>query len=336
MSRVSSLPIARHNSLQGIMLMLSAFGIFSVMDAIVKWMSGDFALLQIVLIRTLFSLPIVSLIVYFRGGFKLLKTKTPGWQVVRGVAMFSAYIFFFMALAALPYSTMIAIFFSGPLFITALSGPLLGEPVGWRRWMAVLIGFVGVLVIIRPAGGQFEPATIYALLAAFVYAISIIYTRKVEDSGATTSFYTAVVYLAAALIFSPIFAAIDSSSSHPSITFLTMAWPTPQPADILLIFVLALGWGVGMVLLSTAYRGTPVATLAPFEYFSIVYGIIIGYLVWQEVPKPAMLAGTGLIVACGLFIIYRERQLEMKQPAIVESVGDPVQEGPITEVTDQI
>lgn len=298
------------SAIRGIALLLIAFIIFTVQDVIVKLISGDYALLQIVLIRTLFTLPIVFGILYFNGGFRLLRTNTLGMELLRGAAMFFAYVFFFMALTALPYATNQAIFFSGPLFMTMLSIPMLGEAVGWRRWLAVVFGFVGVLIVVDPRGANYDPATLYALAAALCYAFSIVATRKMDDSAPVITVYTAGVYLLGALILSPILATLDSTSAHPSIEFLMRAWPPVPARDVLLIAGLAVCWGTGMVLLSTAYSITPVAVLAPFEYFGIVYGLIAGFLIWRDVPTLQMVIGMVLIVVSGLFILYRENQAD--------------------------
>ncbi len=300
-------PRNQNSNLRSIILLLIAFFIFSIADAIVKLLSSDYAVLEIVTIRSLIALPIIFFILRRSGQeIKGISSATQPTQFWRGFAMFAAYLFFFLALAALPYSLMIGIFFSGPLFITSLSVPILGESVGWRRWMAVLIGFVGVLIIIDPRG-TFEPATLLAIAAAFCYAVSIVLTRKMSDSAQVTAAWTNLVYIAGALVLSPIFASLSFDSLHPSIVFLTKAWVMPSWFDLGLISLLACGWGGGMVLLSSAYRNTPVAVLAPFEYFSMVYGLALGYLFWREIPTLQMLVGVALIICSGLFIIYRQR-----------------------------
>lgn len=294
--------------LRGIILLLAAFFILSIQDVIVKLMSDDLALLQIVFFRTLFTLPMVYLMLHFNGGLKTLKTADLSLQLIRGLAMFLAYIFFFMALSALPFSLNQALFFSGPLFITALSVPLLKEHVGWPRWLAVLIGFFGVIVAINPSNTHFDPATLLSLAAALAYATSIIYTRKLNDTPQAITAYTTGVYMLGALILSPIFAGMNTNSVHPSIEFLTKSWPTLAPRDIFFIFLIALIWSAGMLMLSSAYRDNDVAILAPFEYFSIVYGLLFGFLFWQEIPTAQMLIGLVFIVGSGLFIIYRENR----------------------------
>ena len=256
-----------HNrqTLHSILLLMGAFFILSIQDAIIKLISDKYALMQIVTIRTLFTLPIVYFLLHQSGGIATLRTNALRTQLVRGFAMFAAYIFFYMALAAMPFSLMLAVFFSGPLFITALSVPMLKETVGWQRWLAVLVGFIGVLVAINPSGSSFEPASVFAIISAFCYAISIISTRKLDDSPQSITAYTTLCYLIGALVLSPIFAGIDASSAHRSIEFLTMSWPRPILTDVLLIAVIAVTWGVSMVMLSSAYRDTNVAILAPFE-----------------------------------------------------------------------
>ena len=304
------LTVPRQNStLRGISLLLLAMLIFSIQDIIVKLISSDYALLEIVIIRSIFALPFVLLILRFNGGMAKLRTESLHLHLLRGFVMFLAYTFFFLGLAALPYSLSVALFFAGPLFITALSVPLLGEKVGWRRWLAVLVGFGGVIMISRPGAASFDPAAIFAVAAALAYAISIILTRKMDDSAPVMAVYTTGVYLTLALIFSPIFASLDFNSTHPSLVFLTKAWTVPLLKDVLLIFIISLCWGTGMVSLSAAYRDTAVATLAPFEYFTIFYGIVFGFIIWQEVPSLLMMVGVALIVGSGLFIIYRENRI---------------------------
>lgn len=299
----------KHNNLRGILFLLTALLIFSIQDVIIKLMSSDYAVLEIVLIRSIFALPFVLLVLRYNSAWRALKTRQLRLELLRGLMMFLAYLFFFLALAALPYSLSVGIFFSGPLFITALSVPLLQESVGWQRWLAVLVGFVGVLIIVDPGGADFEPATILALASACTYAIGIILTRKMDDSAQVMAVYTASVYLVLAILLSPIFVGLDLDSAHPSLVFLTKDWTVPLPRDLLLIFGTALCWGVGMLLLSTAYRDTEVALLAPFEYFAFFYGLLFGYLVWREVPTLTMMVGVVLIIGSGLFIVYRENRV---------------------------
>lgn len=146
-------------------------------------MSSHYATLEIVVIQSSFTVPIVLAIAHFNGGLAQLRTKHLTLELLRGIMMFCSYICFLLALAALPYNTVITLYFSGPLFMTLLSVPLLGESVGWRRWMAVLVGFCGVFIIIRPDVDSFDFAAMLPVASAFMYAVGIIWTRKLNDSA---------------------------------------------------------------------------------------------------------------------------------------------------------
>ena len=295
-------------TIRGIIFLLTAVLLFAIQDVIIKGMSSSYALLEIVVIRSCFSMVIVLGILYFQESWSALRSKNWKLQFWRGMWMFSAYLFFFMGLAALPFSTVTALFFSNPLFMTALSVLILGEKVGWPRWLAILVGFVGVIVIIQPTSDSFDFASLFILIAAVAYAMSMITTRKIKDSGTSIAVYTTVIYLTSAIILSPLFASLDLGT-HPSFAFLTKAWTIPLAWDIFLIFVTSLCWGSGMVLLSAAYRDTAVSTLAPFEYFAVFFGILLGFLIWGERLTIEMILGVALIVSSGLFILYRENQI---------------------------
>ncbi len=308
MTLIDKLRSGEAGAIKGILLLAGAIFVFTVQDVILKFMSSDYAMLEIIVIQSSFTVPIVLAIAHFNGGLAQLKTKSLGLQLVRGLLMFLSYMCFLLAIAALPYNMVITLYFSGPLFITALSVPLLKEWVGWRRWVAVLVGFGGVLIVIRPEEGGFDFAAILAVVSAFLYAVGIILTRKMDDSASSMATYTIAVYLLSAIILSPFFARLDFVSTHPSLVFLSKVWTMPPWQDMLLILALALCWGIGMVLLSAAYTGTAVAILAPFEYFSVFFGLLFGYIFWREIPTAIMLVGVALIVGSGLFIIYRENQ----------------------------
>ena len=310
MNLVPSFPTPHNSTLRGVFLLLTAMFIFTIQDSIIKLMSGDYPLLQIVLIRSLFSIPIILLILQYNGGIQQLReTKEIGGHIWRGASMFSAYAFYYLGLAALPFNLHLVIFFASPLFITALSVPLLQEQVGWRRWAAVSAGFIGVIIIIQPNNGRFEPAVLLSLASAFMYALSIIQTRKIKDSAAKMSAYTAVVYISMAALLAPVFSSIDVNHlAHPSLTFLTQAWQAMPVMDWLLLLLLSVFWGVGLTMLSKAYQLSHVSILAPFEYFAIFFGIIVGFLIWREIPTAVTLIGLIFIVGSGLYIVYRENQ----------------------------
>jgi drug/metabolite transporter (DMT)-like permease len=199
-----------------------------------------------------------------------------------------------MALKFLPLTVSGSIFFTQPLILCALSIPLLGEQVGWRRWVAIVIGFVGVLVIVRPGTAAFHPAIILSLLAATFGALYMLLTRKLAgiDSTTTQQFYAGLVATVCAAPF-----AIGG-----------WAWPADAPGwfAFVLIGIAAL---VGHQFLTTAHRFAPASVLAPFGYLQIIFMITSSWLIFQQPPDVWIFLGAPIVIASGLYIWLRERQL---------------------------
>jgi drug/metabolite transporter (DMT)-like permease len=199
----------------------------------------------------------------------------------------------FFALRYLQLDQALAIVFSTPFFVAILSGPMLGEWVGWRRWTAIAVGFLGVLLVARPGFGGIHPAALISLAAAMFYAAYSISTRMLSrtDSNETTLFYSNLVGAAVML---------------PVVPFV---WTTPSDPLVILMMVVCGAFGtIGHYLLIIAHRLAPPALLAPFIYGQIVWVIILGYLVFGDVPNRWTLAGAAVVVASGLYILYREQR----------------------------
>ena len=186
-----------------------------------------------------------------------------------------------------------AITFAGPIFITALSVPILGERVGVRRWSAVLVGLVGVVMILRPGAAVFQPEALWALTAALCYAFVMLTTRKLarRDGTLTILFWTAF------------------SSTLITAGALPFDWTPPTAVDWGLFALLGLTGSCTMFLMAQAYRHAPAAVVAPFDYTLLIWGVILGWLIWQELPDPGIWPGVAVLVASGLYIIYRETRL---------------------------
>lgn len=284
--------------------------VFSLQDVVVKSMSGDYPVHQLVFVRSIVALLPLILLVWWEGGPRTLRTKRPWFHALRGAAAFLAYTGFYLALAAMPLAETVAIFFVAPLFVTALAVPLLGEQVGRRRWMAVCVGFIGVLIMTRPGAAVFEPAALLAVFAALAYAASIVMTRRlgISESGAAMAFYGQLTYLPlSAVIGLTMGGGIAVESQHPSIQFLTRAWVLPNINDFGLMAFCGLVAGVGFYLLSQAYRMAPANVVAPFEYMALPWAMVLGFVVWGDVPQAASVAGICLVVGSGLYILRRER-----------------------------
>lgn len=298
------------NNLIGVACAIAATFFFSINDVTIKFMSGDYALHQIVLFRSLIGMAVtLAILVPLEGGFHLLRTQRLGAHLVRGVCVVFANISFFTALAAMPLAEAMAIFFVSPLIITVFSVLFLGEKVGWPRWAAVAVGFAGVLVILRPGSGAFNPVALMPLIAATLYATLHTMTRRIggTEKAATMAFYIQLVFIFVAGGIG--LAAGDGAyagSSHPSIAFLVREWVWPTSRDWLLIGAIGLGSAFGGYFISQAYRMAEAGLAAPFEYIAMPLAVIWGVLIWDEWPDAQTWAGMTLVIGSGLFIIWRE------------------------------
>ena len=299
-----------HNA-QGVGFLVLALLIFSLQDVAVKWIGGDYPILEIVLFRSLTALPLTLLFFRLEGGRGLPSTTRPGLETVRGLCYFFSYTTYFMGLAALPLADIAAIKFSGPLMITALSVLFLGETVGLRRWLALLVGFAGVLLIVRPGLGAFNLGSVFILVSVLFYALAVILTRRLQttDSSATMSYYSSLVYLLATAVFVPVVLLVgDFPDAHPSVAFLFRAWSTPTLLDGVVMAGLGLVWAGGMYFLARAYSVALASVVAPFEYAALPINVLWGFVLWRELPALTTWAGAFLALASGLYVLYQERR----------------------------
>lgn len=298
-------------SAQGVAFLVLALLIFSLQDVAVKWLGGDYPILEIVLLRSLSALPLTLLFFRLEGGRGLPRTGRPGLETVRGLCYFLSYTTYFMGLAALPLADIAAIKFSGPLLITLLSVMMLGERVGPRRWLALLVGFTGVLLIVRPGLAAFDMGSVFTLISVFFYALAAILTRKLQkaDSSATMAYYSSLVYLLATFVFVPLVLFVgDVPGAHPSVAFLFRAWAAPSLLDGLIMVGLGLVWAGGMYFLARAYSVALASVVAPFEYVALPISVLWGFVLWQEFPALTTWAGAFLALSSGLYVLYREQK----------------------------
>ncbi len=298
------------DNVKGVSFLVLATLIFSLQNIVVKWIGGDYSALEIVAFRSLVALPCTLLFYRYEGKRGLPKTKQHKLQYTRGVFLFLSYTTFMMGLAALPLAEVESIKYSGPLMITFLSVVILGEKVGPRRWLALVIGFVGVLLIVRPGSTTFNLGSVFILISTLLYALMVISTRKLQayDSSATMAYYSSLVYLVAALVLVPLPAIVGAvPDAHPSIAFLIRAWSLPTFLDWLIMSGLGLVWAGWMYFMSRAYSTVQASLLAPFEYISLPINILWGFLFWHEIPTWMTLAGAALTLFSGLYVLYRER-----------------------------
>nr|WP_280859688.1 DMT family transporter [Pararhodobacter sp. SW119] len=286
---------------------------FTLGDMAVKSLSDSYPLHQVTLMRSFVALGLLfGLVLPLTGGFAQLRTRRPVIHVVRGGFMLGANMAFFLALAAMPIADATAIFFISPMVIAVFSVIFLSETVGPRRWAAIAVGFLGVLIMIRPGTDAFSIVALLPLLAAVCYASLHMMTRRL---GATDSAATMAVYMQMAfLMFSLLVGAsigdgrLDTGT-HASLSFLLRAWVWPDPADAFLFLLTGFGSAIGGFLISQAYRSCEAALIAPLEYVAMPMAIFWGYVVFAEWPDRIAWLGFLLIVGSGIFMIWRETQL---------------------------
>jgi drug/metabolite transporter (DMT)-like permease len=272
--------------------MLVAVGVFSTMDALIKWLAATYPTIEIVFFRSLFGfLPI--LFVVLRNGRAALHTRRPLAQAGRAVVGLVAMVGYFYCYRTMPLADVFGIAFSAPIFVTALSVPLLGERVGIRRWSAVSVGFIGVLIMLRPDTGIFASSAWIALGSTVLYAITQIFIR---DLGRTESTISIVFY-------------VTLTSTLASACVLPFQWVSPDGLDLLLLVAIGILGGIGQMLFTRAFRLAPAAVVSPFDYSGLIYVGIIGYIVWGDMPTPLFLLGAAIVIASGLYILHRETRL---------------------------
>ena len=239
-----------NSNLRGVGFLVLALFILSLQDIAIKWISGDYPVLEIVIFRNIIALPATLLLFRLEGHRGWPTTKRHKLEYMRGSFLFLSYTTYFMGLAALPLADVAAIRFSAPLMITLLSVVWLGETVGPRRWLALIVGFIGVLLIVRPGAVTFNIGSIFVLLATISYAGNVIVTRQLgtTDSSATMAYYSTLVYMIVALILAPLAIFVgEIPNAHPSIAFLFHPWTTPSLLDGVIMSGLGLVWaGVGL------------------------------------------------------------------------------------------
>ena len=294
----------RSHAVAGIGLMI--VGVFSlcINDAFAKTLTAGYAPIQILFLRNLIALPIAIAIAWTMGGRAALRTYKPTAHLVRGAIWVGAATLFFTGLSYLGLAEATVLIFAAPVFITALSALVLKETVGWRRWAAVLIGFIGVLIVVRPGSSTFQAASLFPVATAFLYAALMISARWVDQRE---SVWTLMLYLTGA-------------GAMLSALVMPFVWTPVRMEDIWLFAGIALFGTAGITMMTQAFRFAPAAVVAPFDYTALIWATLMGWLFWDEIPDAITYAGAAVIIASGAYIVWRERRA---QPAPPVSSGAP-------------
>ncbi len=295
------------NSLFGILLQIFAMACFTSQGAFVRFVSDRIPIGEIVFARSLFGLIPLVLWLAWQGQFKTMwRTSNLRAHVSRGLVNLGGMFCNFSALARIPLADAIALGYASPLFTVILAATFLGEVVRLWRWLAVLVGFGGVLLMLLPHIGQGtygDTAALggfFALSAAFLFAVAMTQIRHMtakETTGALVFFYSAVGIVV-------------------SLTTLYWGWAIPSGSDLIALIVMGTLGGMAQILMTESFRHAAAAVLAPFAYSSMIWAITIGYFWFAEVPALIVLAGAAVVIGSGLFVIWREHQLglDRKRP----------------------
>lgn len=287
----------RSDNLRGIGLMLLAMAVLSVMDAVMKQLVGHYSPIQVAALRGLVSLPFVTAWVLWRErSFGSLLRVRWRWHLARGVLAVVMLTSFIYAISGMPLSEAYTLFFVAPLMITALSVPLLKESVGWHRWLAVLAGFGGVLIVLRPGYVAMSLTTVAVLVGATCYALNAISVRilgRTDSTAAMSFWFIAMVSVGAGALALP-------------------DWLPLRLQDAGWLIAMGISGTLGQVFITEAFKCAPVSIIAPFEYSTLFWGVLLDLLFWGDLPEPIVFVGAAVIVGSGLYLIHRERR-----PAIV-------------------
>jgi len=282
---------------KGIAYILAGMFCLTLSDALAKHLSQLlYSPLQIMFLRAGLALPIVLVATLALGGRRALASRHVGLHLGRGALNLVSAVCFYMGLRHLPLAENVAIAFAAPLFVTALSVWWLQERVDARRWLAVGLGFVGVLLVVRPGATSFQAAALYPLVTAFFYALMMISARAIGpgEGMLTTMFYIVAGQLACSSLLVPWF------------------WRTPDWSHLPFFVAMALLGTLGLTLVTQAFRIAPASVVAPFDYSGMGWAVLLGWLVWDEVPPVLAYAGMAGIVASGLYIVWRENRQRRK------------------------
>ena len=310
----------------GIFFALGGGVTLSVNDLAIKALSGTYALHQVILIRAFVGMAIVLGVIWFsKTGFRQLRTRRPLDHLFRVSIVMVSNVTYFVGLSLMPLADAVATAFVAPLLVTLMSAVILREQVGPRRWAAVAVGMVGVVIMTRPGAGVIQPAAILVLISAFCYASSHMMTRRMRltESAMTLNFFVQCGFILVSLSFG-LFAGDGHLAQAPGSTweFLFRPWHVPPVGDWWAFLATGVAVGVGGLMMRQAYRTTEAALVAPFEYVGMPMAIFWGVVVFGSWPDATAWAGIALICGAGLYTLWRETLRRKKDLDVAAPSGD--------------
>lgn len=294
----------------GVSMVVVGLFLFALQDVVIKGFSDRYSVLQLVFVRGLVAMIPILVAVVVTSGWRGVAAYKPVLLIVKGLLGFVSYMGYYLALAAMPLAEVVTIVFMAPIFVTVLSAIFLKERVGVRRWAAVLVGFLGAVIVVGPGGRIGSLATVLAVLAALSYACSTFMTRYIgpNDRPWTITLYSMSAFLIGSSVASLLVLLFAGAvvSDDASLQFLLRPWVVPRPLDGLLMVFLGVNAAAGFYCLIKAYWSAPASVVAPFEYTYIVWAVVFGYLFWSETPEPTTIIGVMLLISSSSYIFRRE------------------------------
>ncbi|EJJ25040.1 DMT family transporter [Rhizobium sp. CF142] len=291
------------NPLQGMAIMAGAMAILPTMDAIAKYMATFEGMSpgQVTFYRFFFQLVCTLPILFAMFGTRALSAKRPWMNLLRGALHGAASLLFFVAVKYMPLADVFAIYFVEPFMLTALSALFLGDKVGWRRWMAIVVGFGGAMIVIQPSYEIFGLKALLPVFCAFLFSLYLFLNRAIGEADSPLTMQTmsgigGTIFMAGAMFVGSSLGNADFTPSLPA------SW-----LGLLLLLILGTISGYAHMLVVKAFRLAPLSLLAPFQYFEIISATVLGYALFGDFPNVSKWIGIAIIVASGLFIIWRER-----------------------------
>lgn len=294
----ASAPASGSAARLGVLAMLVAMLMFSLNDVLGKWLVATYSAGQLMLIRSLAALVVLSPFFWRAGWHRLVAVDRPGLHLFRSsLFAFEATAFYF-AVGYMPLADTITYWLAAPIYVAALSPLLLGEKVGWRRWSAILIGFAGVLIALEPSSETFTLPALIALAGSFAFSLAMVLGRTLRTAPDMTLIFWQI---AGSAIFAGIWCLVDPKG-----------WAPLGGVDFSLLCLLGIVATGAHMLVNRSLKLADAATVVPLQYTLLLWALVFGWLFFSDMPRPVMLVGAGFIVASGLFIFFREQQVKRR------------------------
>ena len=307
--------MVKENNSLAIFYIIAGMTVFSVQDTLVRILSSEVSILQIMFLRSVVGLFILFLYLKVRKIPIIFSSQYPVLTIIRAILFMFAFLFYYIGLAYLPYAVTTALFFTTPFFITILSKIFLKEKIGIIRLLTIIFGFIGVVIIANPTFDSFNIFMIFPILCAFGYSASMIIIKMTSEKDSVYS-QTFHVYLAT-LLFAPLVTYLGSTfgssiEGNKVLNFVFRSWELNLHTQYFLIFTVGLCVVAGFLLIFNAYRVGKPFVIAPFEYTILLWSIFYGWLIWDESVTVRSWIGMAMIVAAGIYLFYRERVNEQE------------------------